>query len=128
MFTKKVLVSALFAAGMLGAAAMPLTSVAAVEVYVTSAPPAERYERVPEARRGYVWAPGYWDYRADKHHWKQGYWVRERQGYSYEPNRWVERDGRWNLERSRWNRTRNDRDGDGVPNNRDRSPNNPNRQ
>ena len=89
--------------------------------------PPERYELVPEMRRGYVWAPGYWDYRGDKHHWKKGTWVRERHGYSYEPHRWVERDGRWNLERSRWYQTRRDRDGDGIPNNRDRHPDNPNR-
>ena len=128
MFTKKVLVSALFAAGMLGAAAMPQTSSAAIDVYVNIAPPAERYERVPEARRGYVWSPGYWDYRRDKHVWVKGSSVRERHGYAYEPNRWVERDGRWNLERSRWNKSRSDRDGDGVPNNRDSQPNNPNRR
>ena len=128
MFTKKVLVSALFAAGMLGAAAMPQTSVAAVEVYVTAAPPAERYERVPEARHGYVWSPGYWDYRHEKHVWVKGSSVRERHGYAYEPNRWVERDGRWNLERSRWNKAHRDSDHDGVPDNRDSQPNNPNRR
>src|SRR6185295_15511074 len=77
MFTKKVLVSALFAAGMLGAAAMPQTSIAAIDVYVNVAPPAERYERIPEARRGYVWSPGYWDYRKNKHVWVKGSQVRE---------------------------------------------------
>lgn len=128
MFTKKVLVSALFAAGMLGAAATPQTSIAAIDVYVNVAPPAERYERVPEARRGYVWSPGYWDYRRDKHVWVKGSSVRERNGFAYEPNRWVERDGRWNLERSRWNKSRRDNDGDGVPNNRDSRPNDPNRR
>ncbi len=35
-------------------------------------------------------------------------------------------DGRWNLERSHWNRTRHDRDG--IPNNRDAHPDNPNRR
>jgi YXWGXW repeat-containing protein len=128
MFTRKVLVSALFAAGMLGAAAMPQTSIAAIDVYVNVAPPAERYERVPEVRRGYVWSPGYWDYRHDKHVWVKGSSVRERHGYAYEPNRWVERDGRWNLERSRWNKAHRDNDHDGIPNNRDSQPNNPNRR
>ena len=123
MFTKKVLVSALFAAGMLGAAVMPQTSVAAIDVYVNFGPPAERYERVPEARRGYVWSPGYWDYRQDRHVWEKGAQVRERQGYAYEPNRWVERDGRWNLERSRWNHSqRGDSDGDGIHSSRDATP------
>jgi hypothetical protein len=122
MFTKKVLVSALFAAGMLGAGAMPQTSIAAIDVYVNVAPPAERYERVPEVRRGYVWSPGYWDWRHDKHVWVKGSSVRERQGYAYEPNRWVQRDGRWNLERSRWNQAHRDSDHDGVPNRRDPTP------
>ena len=58
MFTKKFLVSSLMAAGLLGAAALPLPSIAAVEVYVNTAPPPPRHERVPDARRGYVWAPG----------------------------------------------------------------------
>src|SRR5258708_15826001 len=48
MLMKKVLVSALFAAGMIGAVAIPLPSVAAVDVYVNIAPPPERFERVPE--------------------------------------------------------------------------------
>lgn len=47
MMMKKVLVSALFAAGMLGAIATPLPGLAAVDVYVNIGPPAERYERVP---------------------------------------------------------------------------------
>ena len=42
MFTKKVLVSALFAAGMLGAVAVPLPSAAAIDVYVNVAPPEAR--------------------------------------------------------------------------------------
>lgn len=124
MFAKKILVSALLAVGTLGATVMPLPSVAAV--YVTVAPPAERVEVVPAPRRGYVWNPGYWNYRGNRHVWVKGNWVRERRGYSYEPNRWVERDGRWELQRSRW--ARGDRDGDGIPNGRDRHPNDPNRR
>jgi hypothetical protein len=127
MFTKNVLASALLAAGMLGGAVMPQTASAAIEVYVNAPPPEARYERVPQVQRGYVWSPGYWDWRSNKHVWVKGSSVRERHGYEYEPHRWVERDGRWNLEHSRWNQTRNDRDGDGVPNNRDRKPDNPNK-
>lgn len=128
MLMKKVLVSALFAAGMIAAVATPLPSVAAVDVYVNIGPPPERFERVPEPRRGYVWSPGYWDWRGNKHVWVRGSSVREREGYSYQPHRWVERDGRWNLERGRWDRARGrDSDGDGVPDRLDRHPNNPNR-
>jgi hypothetical protein len=128
MFTKKVMVSALLAVGMLGAAAMPLPALAAIDVYVNAAPPEARYERVPEMRRGYVWSPGYWDWRGNKHVWVRGTSVRERQGYAYQPNRWVERDGRWNLERSRWERAHRDSDHDGIPDSRDNHPNNPNRR
>ena len=127
MFVKKVLAPALFAAGMLGGALLPQTSMAAVEVYVNAAPPAVRYERIPEERRGYVWSPGYWDWRGNRHVWIKGSSVRARNGYEYQPHRWVERDGRWNLEHSRWNQSRQDRDGDGVPNYRDAKPNNPNK-
>lgn len=123
MLIKKVLVSALFAAGVLGAVAMPLPSAAAVTIYANIAPPADRYELVPVERRGYLWSPGYWNYRGNKHVWVRGSQVRVRDGYSYEPNRWVERDGRWNLERSRWNQSRRDNDGDGIPNRRDPTPN-----
>lgn len=123
MFTKKILVSVLFAAGMLGAATTPLPSMAAVDVYSRTAPPSPREERVPAARRGYVWAPGYWNWQGKKHVWVKGSYVHERRGYTYRPHEWVERDGRWQLKRGGW-----DRDGDGIPNDRDRHPDNPNRR
>jgi hypothetical protein len=106
MLMKKVLVSALFAAGMIGTVATPLPSMAAVGVYVNVAPPPERSERVPAPRRGYVWSPGYWNWQGKRHVWVKGSWVRERRGYSYQPHRWVERDGRWYLERGHWERAR----------------------
>jgi len=122
MFTKKLLVSALMAAGLLGGAALPLPSIAAVDIYVNTAPPPPRHERVPDPRSGYVWAPGYWNWQGNRHVWVKGHWEKERHGYSYRANEWVERDGRWQLRRSG-----GDRDHDGIPNSRDRHPNNPNR-
>jgi hypothetical protein len=104
MLVKKVLVSALLAAGMIGAAALPLPSMAAVDIMLNFGPPAVQYEAVPVARPGYVWSPGYYDYRDNNHVWVRGESIRDRDGYTYQPNRWVERDGRWNLERSRWDR------------------------
>ena len=119
MFVKKVLVSALFAAGMIGAVATPLPSVAAVDINLNFGPPAARYEAVPEPRRGYVWSPGYWQWSSNRsrHYWVAGSWQRARPGYAYHAPTWVERDGRWHHTASRW-----DRDGDGIPNNRDRTP------
>ena len=117
---KKTLLATLFAAS-LGAVATP--AAAAVDVFVQVAPPAPRYEVVPAPRYGYTWTPGYWDYRGHKHHWVRGAWVRERRGYHYVQPAWVENGGRWTMRPGSW--ARGDRDGDGVPNGRDRAPNNP---
>jgi hypothetical protein len=123
MLARKIIVGAMIAAGTLGAVALPLPSLAATRVMVVDrAPPPSREERVPEHRRGYVWAPGFWDWKHQKHVWVKGHWVRERKGYAYVEPRWAERNGHWELSRSRW-----DRDGDGVPNNRDAHPDNPRR-
>ena len=121
---RKSMIAAMCAAS-LGAAFVPLAATAAVDIYFNAAPPAPRFERVPAARRGYVWTPGYWDARNNKHYWRAGHWQRERKGFYRTNPRWVERDSRWQLERPRWNR---DRDGDGVPNRADRAPDNPNRR
>jgi hypothetical protein len=127
MKLRKLLVAGMCVAS-LGGAALPTVANAQVSVYVNSAPPAARYEAVPAARRGYIWVPGYWNARGNRHVWRAGHWERSRAGYSYMQPNWVERDNRWQLDRGRWNRGMLDRDGDGVPNNRDRAPNNPYRQ
>ena len=141
---KKTLIAALLASS-ISAIALP----AAAEIYVNIAPPAPRYEVVPAPRHGYVWAPGYWDWRGHRHVWVKGHWERERHGMYWHPNRWIERDGHWVLEKGRWDRERfadnrgghgdrdhdgvpnrvdRDKDGDGVPNRYDSNPNNPRRQ
>ena len=97
-----------------------------VGVYFNTAPPPARFEAVPAPRRGYVWAPGYWNARNNRHVWQAGHWERERKGYRYNQPRWTQRDSRWHFERGGWNR--GDRDGDGVPNALDRAPNNPNKR
>jgi WXXGXW repeat (2 copies) len=101
MLIKKV-VSALFVAGMIGAAATPLPSMADADFNLNFGPPAAQVEVVPGPRQGYVWSPGYYNYENNRHVWVNGESIREREGYTYQPNRWVERDGRWNLERGRW--------------------------
>jgi hypothetical protein len=121
MFLKKVLVSALLAAGIIGAVATPLPVVAAtnIEIYADRAPPPPRREAVPNPRRGYVWAPGHWQWSPKRHRytWVAGHWERARKGYAYRAPEWVERDGRWHYRPSRW-----DRDGDGIRNDRDPTP------
>jgi hypothetical protein len=95
------------------------------QVVIRVAPPPPREEPMPPPRRGYVWAPGHWEWRNGRHAWVRGNWIRARRGQHWQPDRWVERNGRYQLERGRW--ARGDRDGDGVPNRVDARPNNPNR-
>jgi hypothetical protein len=146
MKTRKMLLAAIAATTLAGAA----PAFADVELWVNGAPPAPRYEVMPAPRHGYVWEPGFYDYRHGHYMWVPGHWIRERRGMYWHPSRWVERDGRWTLERGRWDRERyvenerhgmrdrdhdgvpnrfdHDRDGDGVPNRYDEHPNNPNRR
>lgn len=125
MKLRKLLIAGLCVAS-LGAITAPLTVSAQPGIYFNIAPPPPRQEVAPAARRGYIWVPGYWNARGNRHVWHTGHWERSRAGYSYVQPNWIQRDNRWQFERGRWNR--GDRDGDGVPNNRDRAPNNPNRQ
>jgi len=122
----------------------------AVVDYVAVPPPPPRYERIPAPRPGFIWSPGYWEWRGGRHEWITGYWVAERPGFAYREPRWVEHDGRWIREEAHWdrhggghehwehgrgdrdhdgipNRYDHDRDGDGVPNRYDRHPDNPRR-
>jgi hypothetical protein len=132
MWKRRLLLGALATASI---GVLPVQAAADVGLFVDIAPPASRYEVVPAPRAGYVWVPGYWDWRGNHHVWTRGHWERERHGYYWHPNRWEERDGRWAFERGRWDRERfvenrrlRDRDGDGVPNRFDRAPDNPYRQ
>jgi hypothetical protein len=120
MFMRKMLLSALIAAGTIGGVATPLPSVAAanVDIQLNFGPPPLRYEAVPAPRSGYVWSPGHWAWDGRGHVWVAGHWVTARPGYAYYAPGWVERDGRWYYRSSRW-----DRDGDGIPNRRDPTPN-----
>jgi hypothetical protein len=130
MFTKKVMVSVLFAAGTIGAVVTPLPSIAAVDIQLNFSPPPVRVEPIPVPRRGYVWSPGYWDWRGNRHVWVEGFWIQERPGYYYRPHQWVERGGHWYLERGRWDTARRGRDSDrdGIPDRRDAHPYDPYRR
>lgn len=99
----------------LGAAFAPASAMAQTDfqLYIGSAPPAPIYEHVPGPRHGYVWAPGYWEWRGHRHAWVPGHWVSARPGYVYAPPRWHQRHGGWYLEPARWSRY--DRDRNGIP-------------
>ncbi len=72
--------------------------------YVEMAPPPLRVEAMPAPRRGYLWAPGHWEWQRNRHIWIDGVWLRERPGYYYQPHSWVQRDGRWVMEGGQWSR------------------------
>jgi YXWGXW repeat-containing protein len=118
--TFKTLTVVAVASAMFSAAA-----VAAPVIDVRVAPPPPRTEVVPAARAGYVWVPGYWDWRGHRYVWMRGHWERARRGFVYREPRWEQRGDHWFLNRGEW--ARGDRDRDGVPNALDRHPDNPRR-
>ena len=90
---------------LVGAAAMaPAAGAANVSVDIDIAPPASRVEVVPAPRVGYVWAPGYWDWRGHEHVWVRGRWIREHHGRHWVPAHWVQNGRHWHMERGRWER------------------------
>lgn len=118
---KKILIATVIATSF---ASVPLASMART-IVIREAPPPPRDEPVPQLRRGYVWAPGHWEWRHGKHVWVAGHQVRARRGHHWQADQWVERNGRWEYRPGRW--ARGDRDHDGVPNRQDSHPNNPNK-
>lgn len=102
-----------------GGVALPSAAQAQPQIMVRVAPPAPPYQEViPPPRRGKIWSPGHYEWRGNRYVWVRGHWVNERRGYAYRAPQWVERDGRWVYQRPGW-----DRDGDGVPNRYDSTPN-----
>ncbi|SFU51279.1 YXWGXW repeat-containing protein [Pseudoduganella namucuonensis] len=121
----------LYAAALLAlssAAFAPAQALAQVDfsVVIGNAPPPLRHEVIPRPRPGYVWSPGYWDWRGHRHVWVPGHYLRARPGYVYMQPQWIERDGQWYREGGRWDRQerhagyRRDSDHDGIPNRYDR--------
>jgi hypothetical protein len=141
MEMRKLILGAMIASALVATSASKPVR-ANTDIYLDFGPPAVRYEAIPAARVGYVWAPGYWDWRGSRHVWIRGHWVRERPGYVYYAPEWRYHEGRWRFRGERWdrgerhafhdrdrdgipNRYDRDRDGDGVPNRYDRAPDNP---
>jgi hypothetical protein len=102
--SRKALLLGLFVAA--SAAAVPTIASAGVVVGIDIdvAPPPVRVEVVPPARVGYVWAPGYWEWRDHAHVWIPGRWMGERRGYHWVPDRWEQRGPHWHHEPGRWER------------------------
>lgn len=82
----------------------PAITMAGVVVDVDVAPPPVRVEEVPGPRPGYVWAPGYWEWRGGQHVWVGGRWMGERRGYHWVPDRWEQRGPHWHHNVGHWER------------------------
>lgn len=59
-------------------------------IYVDTPPPVVVHEIEPDPRPGYVWAPGYYEYRGNGYKWKKGKWLKAREGVKYVPAQWYE--------------------------------------
>ncbi|HEY7929754.1 MAG TPA: YXWGXW repeat-containing protein [Steroidobacteraceae bacterium] len=99
----KLVVAAMLALGTVGLS-LPATAPAAVGLDIDIAPPAPRDEPPPVPRAGYVWAPGYWEWRGHRHVWVQGHWVRERRGFHWVPAHWDQRGRHWRFVPGHWRR------------------------
>ncbi|MES2742629.1 MAG: YXWGXW repeat-containing protein [Pseudomonadota bacterium] len=86
------------------AAFLPTQAMAQVDVNIVigTAPPPPRYEPVPTMRRGYVWAPGFWNWDGRVHVWNEGHWETERVGRQFQRAEWVHDQYGWRLNRGGW--------------------------
>lgn len=73
-----------------------------LSIVIGNAPPPLRYEVMPAARHGYVWAPGYWSWSGHRHLWRAGHWERVHQGAEYRAPAWREERGSWRFEPGAW--------------------------
>jgi hypothetical protein len=90
------------ALGLSALAPLHASAQVSINLNIGTEPPPVRYEPMPAPRPGYVWAPGYWDWKHHKHVWVAGHWERERVGYIYAPSEWRHEGGEWRLYRGGW--------------------------
>lgn len=67
-------------------------AMARVDLFIGVPPPVVREEVVPPPRHGWVWAPGFWEWRHGHHMWVRGHWIREHRGHAWIADHW-DRDG-----------------------------------
>jgi hypothetical protein len=90
--------------GIIATASFPVQALAqtSVSISVGEAPPPPRFESVPAPRRGYIWAPGYWNWDGHRHEWQAGHWEQERPGAQYRRPEWMREGREWRLNRGGW--------------------------
>jgi hypothetical protein len=101
---KALLLGLALTAGTVGVGTLGVPSIAsaAIGIDIDIAPPAVRVEPVPGPRVGYVWAPGFWEWRDHAHVWVPGRYIRERHGYHWVADRWEQRGPHWHHEHGHW--------------------------
>jgi hypothetical protein len=98
---KALLLGLMMAAGTVAA---PTIASAGIAIDVDVAPPPLRVEAVPEPRVGFVWAPGYWEWRNNAHVWVPGRYIHERRGFHWVPAHWDQVGPRWHHVPGHWER------------------------
>lgn len=75
---------------------------ASIDLRIGSPPPPPRIVAVPPPRAGYIWVPGYWEWRGRRHVWVDGRWLRERRGYRYVAPGWEHDRESYRFRRGHW--------------------------
>jgi len=83
---------------------VPTIASAGVAIDIDIAPPPVRVETIPPPREGYIWSPGYWEWRGHEHVWVPGSMIHERRGYHWVPAHWDQRGPHWHHEPGHWER------------------------
>ncbi len=73
-------------------------------MYPTVAPPPMRVESYGNARSGFLWVTGRWDWRDGNWAWVDGHWERERANMQWVPGRWELQGNYYVWVESRWDR------------------------
>lgn len=100
-FPRLLLAGALLA-GAAFSFALPIAAQAATYISVQIGPPPMPVEVVPAARPGYIWAPGFYQWQAERYQWRPGHWERARPGQVYVPARWHAAGPRWEYRPAHW--------------------------
>jgi hypothetical protein len=100
---KRLTITTFVAFGLAMHTTSPLQA-AAIDVYITAAPPTAPAEAQPPGRPGYVWAPGYYAYRGTNYVWIRGEFIAARPGYIWVADRWEEDRGRYRYHPGHWSR------------------------